>query len=218
MNDLDKIISAMSDYATSYDDEYIGFPNIKDIDELRTYYTLQRKAYEYARNFFALMDVGGIGVRKELLPIVFRDEMAGIAKAIDDDTGYSRGCFICGNGYTSAPKQAVIFIDLPRRKRPVLSKKLKEYIRHEVIHYYLWLSDLPFEDDTAMFWAYCNIYDGVAYKEMDDEEQEKYDEYICKSKQYPDAGCTALKLLAEGIILNDDSKIEQFKSRLALLK
>lgn len=211
MKDLDTLIS---NYIHEDSDElYLSFPPISEIEELKAFYALERKAYKYARNFFLLLDVSGIGVKPELLPIIFRDEMAGIAIAVDNDEEHVKGCFMSGNGITSAVKQAVIYIDLPRQKRAVLGKKLKQYIRHEVIHYYLWLQDLPNDDDCALFWAYCNIYDGGAYASMDDEEQSKYDEFMEKRKEYPQARYASLRLLANAVIMKDKNAMQAFQFR-----
>lgn len=212
MNELDSLVKAAGN-REYFDSAVIDFPDIVDTEELIAYYKLQRKGYKYARDFFTLLSVSD-EIMPELLPIVFRDELGGIAYANDNDTGYSRGAFGCGNGYTSLQKQAVIFIDLPRRKKPVLSQSLKQYIRHEVIHYYLWVNDLPFEDNTALFWAFCNIYDGNAYAVMPEEENNKYNKFIEKCKEYQNVGVTALKMLAKAVILNDEEEMRRFINRL----
>ncbi|MBR0535863.1 MAG: hypothetical protein IIX14_05735 [Clostridia bacterium] len=44
--------------------------------------------------------------------------------------------------------------------------KLKETIRHEIIHYYLGLHYKHYQDDTALFWVLCDLFEGGAYIEL----------------------------------------------------
>ena len=74
------------------------------------------------------------------------------------------GCVVNGH------KQAVIRIGIDVT-RNTLSAKQKQTIRHEIIHYALWLMDMPNEDDSLLFWCMCYIYGGGAYKILSENEK-----------------------------------------------
>ncbi len=190
---------------------HLSYPDIEAESEILNFYKLQRKAYKYAIGFFHFLSIGS-NVYPSLLPIVFNDNLASIAEAVENGSAYNPDCFRSGNGYSSNEKQAVIFISLPRTTT-VLSAPLKREIRHELIHYYLWLMDLPNDDDCALFWAYSKIFSGGAYEKMSVEEKEKYDRFIEISKEYPDASYSPLKHLAEAIITEDENAMNAFKIR-----
>ena len=194
-------------------DKYLDYPDIKDEAEIIANYKLRQKAYRYARGFFALVSGNG-SINPALLPIVFRDYLAAVYESSHTNNHeVTAGQFASGNGITSNEKQAVVYIDLPRQTRATLTKRLKEYIRHEVIHYYLWLIDYPNDDDSAIFWAYCNIYDGGAYKELSSEEKERYVAFLHEKEKYHDVSFIALQALADGIIMNDKRAMDFFKGR-----
>ena len=48
-------------------------------------------------------------------------------------------------------------------------------IRHEVLHYMLYIAGLKYKDDTAIFHHFCKEFDASAYKEMDKDEQRLYE-------------------------------------------
>ena len=48
-------------------------------------------------------------------------------------------------------------------------------IRHEVLHYMLYIAGLKYKDDTAIFHHFCKEFDASAYKEMCEDEQTLYD-------------------------------------------
>lgn len=57
-------------------------------------------------------------------------------------------------------------------------EKTKQNIRHELIHYFLYISNMKYEDDVAIFHYLCGLYDAHAYKEMGQAEQALYDKLI----------------------------------------
>ena len=59
-----------------------------------------------------------------------------------------------------------------------LSPKLKRTIRHEIIHYVLWLANHKNKDDELDFWCYCYVFDGGAYESLTSEDQNKYEMFI----------------------------------------
>lgn len=54
-------------------------------------------------------------------------------------------------------------------------KDLQQTIRHEVIHYALYSSELNYKDDTGVFHALATLLDAHPYKQLDDKEQYKSD-------------------------------------------
>ena len=54
-------------------------------------------------------------------------------------------------------------------------EKTKQNIRHELLHYFLYMSNMKYSDDDAIFHYLCGIYDAYAYKEMGEEERTLYD-------------------------------------------
>lgn len=49
-------------------------------------------------------------------------------------------------------------------------------IRHEVLHYMLYIAGMKYKDDTAIFHHLCGEFDAHAYKDMRDNEQRLYDQ------------------------------------------
>ena len=54
-------------------------------------------------------------------------------------------------------------------------EETKEFIRHEVLHYMLYIAGFQYKDDSAIFHYLCNKYDAHAYKKMPEEQQQLYD-------------------------------------------
>ena len=50
-------------------------------------------------------------------------------------------------------------------------EQTKQSIRHEVLHYMLYIAGYKYEDDTAIFHYLCDEYDAYAYEEMPKEEK-----------------------------------------------
>ena len=49
---------------------------------------------------------------------------------------------------------------------------------NELLHYFLYMSDMKYSDDDAVFHYLCGIYDAHAYKDMGEEEQGLYDKLV----------------------------------------
>lgn len=49
-------------------------------------------------------------------------------------------------------------------------------IRHEVLHYMLYIAGMKYKDDTAIFHYLCKEFDAHAYKDMEEEEQRLYNQ------------------------------------------
>jgi hypothetical protein len=120
-------------------------------------YRLERQCTEYAYQFLGELRAADRHTRhgKPILPIMYEDapERPGLGGCVDHD---DRG-------------KACIYIMLPRdKRRMILSEGLKETIRHEIIHYYLFVYYYGRDgDDHPLFWALCHIFDAGAYKPIE---------------------------------------------------
>ena len=144
--DADEIASWEIDFDSEESEE-------DHLAKLQEYAAVYPQALEYAYEFFTEMvrvlpfQPDGKQHKPELLPIVFVfDEIL----HADSTNGC---CTIFG-------KQAVIRV----RIRGKFDELLKQTIRHEIIHYTLWLAGLPSEDDDAEFWALSAVFDAQPYK------------------------------------------------------
>ncbi len=54
---------------------------------------------------------------------------------------------------------------------------LKQSIRHEIIHFFLLKNNLKFYDNSAIFHAFCDIYDANAYAELNCKEKGLLEKY-----------------------------------------
>ena len=142
--------------------------------DMVNYFIREQKAMEYGREFFK--DLCRIDIKTledKIVPLSFYNEMDEILYSLDTgDNGVTTGGFcFAGN------KQAYIRIGIDTQNS-ILNKKFKQIIRHEIIHYYLWLADLPFGDDDLIFWCLCHVYDAGAYEELDYEDEEYYSLFV----------------------------------------
>ena len=104
-------------------------------------------------------------IQTEILPIVFHTDYA----YYDGKTDYST----LGNLHI-AEKQNVINVFCCMENE----EETKRTIRHEVLHYLLYIAGLKYQDDKAIFHYLCGEYDAYAYKKMDATEQELYNRLI----------------------------------------
>jgi len=80
-------------------------------------------------------------------------------------------------------------------------EEIKQRLRHELIHYCLYINETTCSDDSAIFHVLCQIYDAYAYEKMPDEEQMVYDKFVIafdnlnalKEKQKLDDNSTAYR-------------------------
>ena len=168
--------------------DYRGFMETIEMspEEMINYYKKEQAAQTYGWNFFQNEMCGlcweqrdGTKVMNDkILPLFFFDK--GYDRKYEKETGekiHRIGAF------DSCGAQSHIEIPLDG-KRPNLTPKLKRTIRHEIIHYTLWLAGLPWADDSAEFWCMCEAYDGGAY-EFPFEDETKI-EYIRTFKAFYD--------------------------------
>lgn len=71
-------------------------------------------------------------------------------------------------------------------------EEAKKSIRHEVLHYMLYIAGFQYKDDSAIFHYFCNKYDAHAYKKMPEEQQQLYDKL-----QNAEVALTQLKEIPE---------------------
>lgn len=153
----------------------------------------------------------------DILPIVFHTDFA---KDSDGKTDYiTKGEFVY-KGKQSVINTYCCMEDMERTE---------QNIRHELLHYFLYMSGLKYSDDNAIFHYLCSIFDAYAYKEMGEEEQLLYDKMIfvipelekkCKELNCIDGAFNANRdviLLAAGSNREDFSNKELFDYGMKIL-
>lgn len=188
------------------------FEPLKTVEEQAAFYKLSRLATEYAHIFYNEIAAETIRPRfmPYLLPLTFipEDEATIRALAADPNAKTANAGEVLSDPFTEG--RFMIQIALPNMKRAYLTKSIKIAIRHEIIHYHLLLEGLPYEDDDALFWAYCYIYDGHAYTPIS-KGKEKYLQFVQEvEKDAEQAPFYALHYLAEAIILDDDNARQKY--------
>ena len=161
-----------------------GMIFIEDTEKQATYYRLEQKVYKYAREFFEEVSrLEDFVISKEILPLYCFNKIEAVMESMES------GQKVYTNGsHDYRGKQAVIRIGI-NGDSDRLTKNLKKLIRHEILHYVLWICNKPCEDDSAEFWAMCYVFDGGAYEPLSKFEQEKYETLrrclMNISKNYP---------------------------------
>ena len=130
-----------------------------------------------------------LSVDSENLPILFHTEYC-------KDTDFKSDTLVTGDMQVIG-NQSVINIYCCMDKE----EKIKQRLRHELIHYCLFINETKYSDDVAIFHVLCQIYDAHAYKKMPDEEQILYDKFniafdnlnALKEKQKLDDNSTAYR-------------------------
>lgn len=103
-------------------------------------------------------------------------------------------------------------------------------IRHEVLHYMLYIAGMKYQDDMAIFHYLCKEFDAHAYKDMGEEEQRLYNqlinalsiiEKIASEKNMSEENCTSnmlSMLVAVGCYKENSFYEELYKNGMDLLK
>ena len=144
--------------------------------EMCNYFIKEQKIMEYAQDFFkdicacSIITNTCFFVRDTVLPLSCYNQMDEYLYAVEHELDYA----IQGGFVSACKKQAYIRIGIDTTSS-ILTKRLKQTIRHEIIHYYLWVLDLPHDDDSLEFWCMCYIYEAGAYQELSPEDQEYYE-------------------------------------------
>lgn len=136
--------------------------DIQEKEELE-YYRKKEELYRYAKEFqLQLAKDGFVALAYMDLNIHFvngfNEFNSGIFKAVQG-ISYLRD-------FTPNPVIKVFGIDF------MDITSIKQDIRHEMLHYTLWLHNLPHNDDSPEFHAMCKIYKAGAYKKVPKEKQE----------------------------------------------
>lgn len=144
--------------------------------EMCNYFIREQKVMEYGYEFFAEICACSMStpscplINNRVLPITCYNEMDEVLASIDQGINYK----IVGGFAKASKKQAYIRIGIDT-KNSILNKILKRTIRHEIIHYILWLLDLPYDDNSLQFWCLCYVYDGGAYEKLSFEDEKFYE-------------------------------------------
>jgi hypothetical protein len=153
--------------------------NEEEIAELATYRKI-KELQKYAEDFFKqLRDEMLPDIYLEILPIHFHTE----DKYFQE--GLKSGRFRKGD-FDVYKKQAIINIyDVELASMEIL----KIFIRHELCHYALYISDFNYadnnyKDNTAAFWALASCYDANPYEELIGLQKDLFNKYQFIIKNY----------------------------------
>ncbi len=155
--------------------------------EIRNYFIREQKVMEYGEEFFkdlcACMVITDscVFVNDKVLPLSCYNLMDEVLYAVENDPNQ----VIQGGFVHAGDKQAYIRIGIDTNNS-ILNKKLKMTIRHEIIHYYLWIVGLANKDDDLEFWCLCHVYDAGAYEKLSPENQEYYELFVKLYDSYVD--------------------------------
>lgn len=174
MSQFKKEIEIYKDYYAEFGEKYSDFMKYaKEFGEKL------RQEYSFFEN-----------MNTDILPIVFHTDFA---KDNEGKTDYeTKGNFV-SRGKQNMINTYYCMDDIERTK---------QNIRHELLHYFLYMSDMKYSDDNAIFHYLCGIYDAHAYKEMGGEEQGLYDKLIFVIPEL-EAKCKddAFRINRDGILL-----------------
>lgn len=201
MADFKRKIEQYKDYYAEFGEKYSDF-----MEYAKEFGETLRKEY----SFFEC-------VSTDILPIVFHTDFA---KDSDGKTDYiTKGEFVY-KGKQSVINTYCCMEDMERTE---------QNIRHELLHYFLYMSGLKYSDDNAIFHYLCGIYDACAYKKMEEEEQVLYNKLIvvipelekkCKELDCKDGAFNANRdcvLMAVGNNREDFSNKELFDYGMKIL-
>lgn len=195
---------------------------IRETEKQAAYYRKQQKVYEYAMSFWKeLLECGDrTKAIDNFLPIHCFNEMEEFVASIQK----GKRDTIAGGMRFFGTKQALIRIGI-NGDSDRLSPSLKRVIRHEIIHYFLWIMDIAHNDDDLEFWCYCYAFDGGAYQELSGADKDKYnlfvkvfDDYICNlpnNIKLPVIGIAVAKLNDTN---SNDEYVEVIKKDIGKLK
>lgn len=144
--------------------------------EMCNYFIREQKVMDYGQEFFkelcgcSMSTPTCILINDEVIPLSCYNIMDEYLYSVEHDLDYA----VKGGFVRACKKQAYIRIGIDTAS-PILNKKLKQTIRHEIIHYCLWLLDLPFEDNSLEFWCLCYVFDGGAYEKLSSKDNKYFE-------------------------------------------
>ena len=134
----------------------------KTIQKQAALYRTSVEGYEYALEFFStqlktilLNQKDGHIIDDYVIPLHFLSK--------DGIQGKMVGCFTQIGEY-----QHAIYVELKGTK--TLTESVKKRIRHELIHYGLWLAGIPHTDETPQFWSLATVFHADPYMTPSDED------------------------------------------------
>ena len=148
-------------------------------EEMCNYFIREQKVMDYGTEFFK--DVCGnsistdtcILVNNEVIPLSCFNIMDEYLYSVENDLDYA----VQGGFVSVGKKQAYIRIGIDT-SNSILNKRLKRTIRHEIIHYYLWVLGLPYMDNSLEFWCLCHVYDAGAYEKLNCGNEKYYNLFV----------------------------------------
>ena len=150
MASFKKEIEIYKDYYAEFGEKYSDF-----MEYAKEFGEMLRKEYSFFEN-----------ISTEILPIVFHTDFA---KDSEGKTDYVTRGELVYRGKQNVIHTYYCMEDI---------EKTKQNIRHELLHYFLYMSNMKYLDDDAVFHYLCGIYDAYAYKEMGEEEKVLYDKLV----------------------------------------
>ena len=144
--------------------------------EMCNYFIREQKVLEYGEEFFKEICACSMStdtcyfINDKVIPLSCYNLMDEILYSVENDLDYA----VQGGFVKAWKKQAYIRIGIDTGNS-ILNKKLKKTIRHEIIHYCLWVLDLPFEDNSLEFWCLCYAFDGGAYEKLSSDAMKYYE-------------------------------------------
>ena len=153
--------------------------------EMCNYYIKEQKVLAYGQEFFEdlcscmMCSDRYIFVNNRVLPLSCYNELIECVQAIEQGSDE----YIVGGFMFSGVKQSYIRIGIDTRDEE-LSEEMKKTIRHEIIHYYLWVLDYGHNDDDLDFWCMCYAYDGGAYEVLSEENMIFYNIFVSVFDDY----------------------------------
>lgn len=150
MSNFKKEIEIYKDYYAEFGERYSDF-----IEYAKEFGEKLRQEYSFFEN-----------MNTDILPIVFHTDFA------KDDEGKTD--YATKGNFVSRGKQNVINTYYCMED----TERTKQNIRHELLHYFLYMSNMKYLDDSAIFHYLCGVYNAHAYMEMGEKERVLYDKLV----------------------------------------
>ena len=183
-------------------------------EEMHNYFIREQKVMQYGIEFFRDLCRNSIStdtcimVNDKVIPLSCFNIMDEYLYSIDNDLDYA----VQGGFVSAGKRQAYIRIGIDA-SNSILNKRLKRTIRHEIIHYYLWVLGLPYADDSLEFWCLCYVYDSGAYEKINYSNEKYYKLFVDLFDSYvADLPCNVKHILTGQMIAGiSKTPIEEYK-------
>ena len=161
INTHEELVSTMKEYKKKIEEFKDGYADFG-----KRYSDFMEYAKEFAEQIKAEHDFFKI-INSEILPIVMHWDYR-------NDHEWGEKTFTAGDFLTHG-KQSVMNIYCSMGAD---IEDIKQRIRHEILHYCLFMAGLKNGDEEAIFHYLCGLYDAHAYKEMTEGEQDLYNKFL----------------------------------------